>query len=123
ALLLQNTDAYQLANRPYADALGLSIIQTGNRNLAFDNGATRVLLLSTLAISVLLLLAPRLLRQWRYAATAAVAATAALVLAWNLAGQISAAKAANDYSKADIASFPRPLDWLDQATHGAPVPY
>jgi len=80
-------------------------------------------LLGVVAVSVALLLAPRLLAGKRYAAGGALALAAGLVLAWNLAGQISAGNAANDASKAAIGNYPRPLDWVDRATHGQPTLY
>ncbi len=46
-----------------------------------------------------------------------------LVLAWGLAGQISAANYSNDASQSLIQNYPRPLTWLDQATHGKPTLY
>ena len=123
AAILSNSAAYQLANRPYSDALGLSIIQTGNRNLALDNNGTRWVLLGAVAVSVMLLLAPRFLAARQRVAAVVLVLAAGLVLAWNVAGQISAGNAANDASKAAIGNYPRPLNWLDDATHGEPTLY
>jgi hypothetical protein len=114
---------YQLDSVPYADALGLSIAQMANRNLAFSADTAQWVLLGVLAISVALLVAPRLLSR-RPGATSTVLATAAvLVLAWNLAGQISAATYSNDTSKKYLAGFPNPPTWLDSVTHGEPALY
>jgi hypothetical protein len=123
AAIVSNSAAYQLGLRPYSDALGLSIIQTGNRNLSLDDNGTRWVLLGAVAVTVALLLAPRFLTARRRAAAGVLVLAAGLVLAWNLAGQISAGNAANDASKATIGNYPRPLDWLDVATHGEPTLY
>ena len=78
---------YALENVPYSDALGLAIAQMSNRNLSFTDSAVQWALVVTLAISVLLLVLPRLLGA-RRTAVRAVGVTAALVLAWTLTGQI-----------------------------------
>lgn len=108
---------------PYGDALGLSLVHTTNRNLAFDDGTTQWVLLASLAVAATLLLAPRLLERRRWVGQGAVAAAAALVLAWNLAGEISAASHSNDFSERILENYPRPLTWLDEATGGRPAVY
>ena len=52
---------YALENVPYSDALGLAIAQMSNRNLSFTDNAVQWALIVTLAVSVLLLVLPRLL--------------------------------------------------------------
>ena len=114
---------YALENVPYSDALGLAIAQMVNRNLAFDDDAVQWALIATLAVSVLLLVLPKLLGARRGAARTVVAVTAALVLAWTLTGQISAAKYSNDSGALITQNYPRPLNWLDEITGGEPVVY
>ena len=63
------TTPFQLDLFPYADALGLAIVQMANRDLAFDDGDVKVLLSVVLVISIALLLLPGL----RAVATAALA--------------------------------------------------
>ena len=77
----------------------------------------------TLAISVLLLVLPRLLGARRTAVRAVVGVTAALVLAWTLTGQISAAKYSNDSGDLITRNYPKPLEWLDDISGGEPVLY
>jgi hypothetical protein len=115
---------YQLTTVPAADTPGVAIAQMANRNLSFAHGGIEWALIVTLALSVVLLLAPRLLavRRPRWT-TGALAATAVLVLAWCLAGQISAATYSNDTSQAYITNYPRSLTWLDDITHGQPTLY
>ena len=115
------TTPYNLDLRPYSDALGLSIAQLANRDLAFDDRDVTWLLVVVLIVSVALLLAPKLVRG-RRAGMVAVAA-AGLVLAWNLAGQISASNAVNSFSQTLKANFPSPANWLDRADHGQTAIY
>ena len=114
---------YALENVPYSDALGLAIAQMSNRNLSFTDSAVQWALVVTLAISVLLLVLPRLLGARRTAVRAVVGVTAALVLAWTLTGQISAAKYSNDSGDLITRNYPKPLTWLDDISGGEPVLY
>ncbi len=52
-----------------------------------------------------------------------VGLTAALVLAWTLTGQISAAKYSNDSGDLITRNYPKPLTWLDEITGGEPALY
>ena len=54
---------------------------------------------------------------------AVVGVTAALVLAWTLTGQISAAKYSNDSGDLITRNYPKPLTWLDDISGGEPVLY
>ena len=117
------TTPYALENVPYSDALGLSIVQMSNRNLSFSDNGVQWALLVTLAVAVLLLALPRLLGTRRGAVRAVLGVTAALVLAWTLTGQISAAKYSNDSGDLITRNYPRPLNWLDEITGGEPVVY
>jgi hypothetical protein len=109
---------YALDNVPYDDAFGLSIVQMANRRLSFANPGVHWLLLGVLAISVLLLLAPRWLGGRRVLSGAVLALTAGLVLAWNLAGEIAGSNASNGFSRTVLQNFPAPAEWLDRVTHG-----
>jgi hypothetical protein len=114
---------FALDKVPYGDALGLSLLHTGNRELAFDDGTTQWVLLAALAIAAALLLAPRLLGRRPWAARAVVSTAAVLVLAWNMAGEISAAQHSNNFSERLLQSYPSPVTWLDQATGRKPAVY
>ena len=74
-------------------------------------------------LAVALLLAPRFLSRRPGWSLGATAAAAVLVVAWCLAGQISAANYSNDASQSRITNYPRPLTWLDRITHGKPTVY
>lgn len=117
------TTPYALENVPYSDALGLSIAQMSNRNLAFTDDAVQWALIITLAIAVVLLVVPRLIGERRRVVGGILVTTAALVLAWTLTGEISAAKYSNDSGKLITRNYPRPLSWLDEISGGEPVLY
>lgn len=114
---------YQTQFRLYSDALGLSILQMANRNLAFTENDAQWLMLAVLGISVALLFAPRLLGRRRYATGGVLVVAAGLVLAWNLAGQISAGTSANVFAKNLLGNFPTPPNWLDRETDGKDALY
>ncbi len=115
---------YQLVTVPAGDSLGVAIAQMANRNLSFAHGGVELALIAALVVSVGLLVGPGLVGATRpRAATGLVAAAAALVLAWCLAGQISAANYSNNASDSLISNYPRPLTWLDRAAHGQKVLY
>ena len=111
---------YLLDNVPSIDSLGVSIAQMSNRELSFAHGGIENALIVALVIAVALLLAPRFRPGW---STGLTATAALLVLAWCLSGQISAANYSNDASQSLIQNYPRPLTWLDKATHGKPTLY
>jgi hypothetical protein len=107
----------------YSDALGMSILQMANRNLAFTPGIARWTMLAVLGVSLLLLLSPALLRRFKPAAGGAVALSALLVLAWNITGQISAGLASNESSRDLLRNFPSPPNWVDRVTRGQTALY
>jgi hypothetical protein len=114
---------YQLTTVPASDSPGVSIAQWANRNLSFADSGVTTALIVVLVIGVALLVAPRFLRGRRRAVSAVVAVASVLVIAWSLAGEISAANYSNDESQGITANYPRPLNWLDKATHGKPTLY
>ena len=114
---------YQLETVPAGDSLGVAIAQMANRNLGFAHSGVEWALIATLVISVGLLVAPRALTARPRLGLGVLATSSVLVLAWCLAGQISAANYSSDASDSLISNYPRPLTWLDRATHGQPVVY
>lgn len=122
AYLIANTP-FALDNVPYGDAFGLSIAQMANRNLAFTDDAVEWTLFAALAVGLGLVLAARALARRPAAARAVVVATAGLVLAWNLAGEVSAAKYSGDSGRLILRNFPKPPSWLDAVTGGEPALY
>ncbi|MGE5273842.1 MAG: hypothetical protein ACM3QU_08815 [Verrucomicrobiota bacterium] len=123
-LYLILTTNYQL-DWPYFEALGFGIVQMANRDLAFDEGDIKVLLSVVLVISLALLLLPGLRRvaRHRWAATGIAATAVALLLAWNVAGEISSSNGVNVFSRTLLSNFPSPPTWIDDATGGRPTIY
>jgi hypothetical protein len=74
-------------------------------------------------ISVLVLVAPILLRG-RSRVVASVIAIAGLgVIGWNLAGELAAAAGTNSIARQAGATLKRPFSWVDAVTGGAPTLY
>ena len=107
----------------YSDAPGLAILEAANRHFGWTPHTARIVLLTVLAISVVLLLLPRFLAGRRQAITAVVATAAIGVLAWTMTAQISAATASDSFSNTFIQGVTPPLDWVDKATGGKPTIY
>jgi hypothetical protein len=123
-LYLILTTNYQL-DWPYFEALGFGIVQLANRDLAFDESDIKVLLSVVLAISLLLLLLPglRQVARRRWAAMGIAATAVALLLAWNVAGEVSSSNGINVFSRTLLGNFPKPATWIDDATGGKPAIY
>src|SRR5919108_70758 len=120
--VLVGTD-YKMDVHLYNDAPGLSILQSANRNLGLTPHGARIVLLSVLAASVAVLLAPRVRRVPAWAVRGLVVTAALFVLAWNITGQMAAASASRNFSDELLHNYPRPLNWLDQDDHGEPAMY
>jgi hypothetical protein len=108
---------------PYFEAPGFSLLAELNRDLELTQTTLEALLLVTLAVAVLLMLVPRLLARRPAALGAYSLAVAVLVLAWNVAGQQAGSAGSRSNADRFLASFPDPVDWLDDATGGAPTLY
>ncbi len=100
---------------PYFDAPGLAVLTLVNRDFRWDVGDFHDLLVCAAAISVTLLV----LRRRRHVPAVA----AAVLAAWLLTGQIYAANANANYSDVFANRIPTPRNWVDRATHGAPVTF
>jgi hypothetical protein len=116
------TTPFQLDLWPYSDALGFSIVQMANRDLAMDDRDVTWLLVVVLIVSIAVLVVPRLLARPRVT-TGIAAGAAALVIAWGLAGEISATNGTNNFSQVLLSNFPSPPNWLDKATGQKPAIY
>jgi hypothetical protein len=120
--VLVGTD-YKMDVHLYNDAPGLSILQSANRNLGLTPHGARIVLLSVLAASVLVLAAPRVRRVPAWAVRGLLVVSALFVLAWNVTGQMAAASASRNFSDELLRNYPRPLNWLDRADGGKPAMY
>jgi hypothetical protein len=111
---------YQMQFRIYFDAPGFSLLQAANRAYAWTPDHARDVLIGLLVLSLLVLVLPRVLPRGTRAVLASVAV---LVLAWTLAGQLSAASASNTFSEEVSRDIDEPLNWIDRATGRAPTLY
>lgn len=105
----------------YSDAPGLSILAKSRTVLGLGPRSLEAAVLALLALSAVLLLAP-LLRK-RAVVLAAVFASGAFVIAWNLTAELAAASASNKFASDFRAYMPEPPNWVDLATGGAPAMY
>jgi hypothetical protein len=117
------TTPYQLDLWPYSDALGFSIVQMANRDLAMDDRDVTWLLVVVLIVSIAVLLVPRFLRRPPRIGLWVGVVAAALVLSWNLTGEISASNGTNNFSQVLLDNFPSPPNWLDKVTGRKPTIY
>ena len=121
--------AYLLATTPYhsnehfySDAPGLAILQWMNRTWAFTTAdvghVVFGILIGTAVVAAGLELVRR--RPGRVASRAiglvAGGLLAALVLTWNLTGEVVAADASNSFATSFRSVLPTPPDWIDRET-------
>jgi hypothetical protein len=118
--LLQHTP-YHMEVHFYADAPGLSILQSANRVLSFTPHDARILLYVVLLISALAVAAATVLRE-REARQLLVTAVC-FVIGWSLIGEITGARASHSFSNQLLSNFLKPYDWVDQATGRKPTLY
>ena len=123
ALYLVVTTPFKLDAYPYSDAPGLSIAQGANRTLGLAEGTIEATLVAVVFAAALICLAPLVLRRRPEVLKPLLAVTAALVLAWNLTGQLAAADGSRILSNQLLSNYPRPLNWLDRLTGGEPAMY
>ena len=112
---------YHMYEHFYADAPGLSILQSANRVLSLTPGEAQIALLVIVAVCVGVLAAIAFFPGRWLGGT--VAAAALLVLAWNLTGQITGARSSHEFGDQLLANLPTPHDWVDEATGGEPTVY
>jgi hypothetical protein len=119
-LILILTTPYDMGQEISYNAPGLAVLQQANRYLSIDPTGAKIGLVGLLALSIALLLAPRVLG--RRAAWVAVAVAAA-VIGWNLTGEFAFAAASNRFSDRFEENIRPPFTWVDDVTHGAPTLY
>lgn len=117
------TTPFQMDSLLYFDAPGLAILAGARRSLDWTPEYAESVLLGVLVLAVAGLLAPRVLNGYRRLAPAASALVGVLVIGWCLTAEIAAADGSRRAADAYLAELPKPLDWLDRATGGAPALY
>ena len=111
---------YQMQFRVYSDAPGLSLLQAANRTYAWTPDHARNVMIGFVVLSLTVIVLPRVL-PW--GTRQVLALVAVLLLAWGIAGQMSAASASNTFSEEISADIEPPFNWIDRATGGAPTLY
>jgi hypothetical protein len=114
---------YQMGVQLYSDALGFAILEQGNRYLSWTPHFARWLLIAIAVGSMLVLLAPRLLRGRERIAAAVTAVAAAAVVGWSLTGEIAAATGTKSIAASAATTLKHPFGWIDTATHLKPTLY
>ncbi|HEY2072258.1 MAG TPA: hypothetical protein VGG88_01650 [Gaiellaceae bacterium] len=114
---------YQMGIQLYSDALGFAILQQGNRFLSWTPTFARWLLVAIALGTVLVLLAPRLLRGRERLTGIVLAVAAVLVVGWNLTAELAAATGTKSVARGAAATLGHPFGWVDDATHLKPTLY
>ncbi len=114
---------YEMGVRFYSDAPGFSIAQQSNLTFYLTPHDVRLVLLGLFAVSMLIVLAPRLLPTRQRLVGALTVVLAVGIVAWNLTGEISAASNTNFIGRQFGASLVRPFSWVDAITKGRPTLY
>jgi hypothetical protein len=118
ALYVILTTGYEMGQDISYNAPGLAILQQANRWIALTPTGAKIVLLVVLAVTVAVLLAPRYLKR---GGLVVAGAAAAVVLLWNLTGEIGFATASNRTSDQALSNIRGNPTWLDKATGGAPT--
>jgi hypothetical protein len=110
---------------PYFEAFGFSILSWANRApIYFSVHTLERSLYIVVAIAAAILLAARELRLPRPAAVAGLTLVAAALIAWNLGGELSGARAAGGSSDTYLAGFPlKPPNAVDRYVGDGTVTY
>jgi hypothetical protein len=106
---------------PNIEALGLSLPAWLHLHYGTSAQFFHRLLAGCALASVALGLLPRLGRPRLVGP--ALGAAAALVLAWNVGGELAASYFSRGFSELMRDAVPKPLDWVDRANGGAPTIY
>ncbi|MGH2934568.1 MAG: hypothetical protein ACRDL2_08655 [Gaiellaceae bacterium] len=114
---------YQMWIQLYSDALGFAILQQGNRDLGWTPQFARWLLFAIFVVTVLALLAPRLLRGRERIGEIVLGAAAVAAVGWSLTGEMAASAGTNALSRQYAATLNKPYTWIDDATHLKPTLY
>ena len=109
---------------PASDAPSFAVIARAHSEWSWSSGGIRAALLAAVAVSAIVLLAlPRLRKRPGALGRFAVAAVCAAVVGWALTAEFYANAVAAGFSRETTTTLPRPLDWIDGATHGGRAVY
>jgi hypothetical protein len=108
---------------PYFEAPGFALLAAANRTLALEPSTIASLVPLVAVVAALLVLAAALLTRRPAARAAVVGVAAALVLGWNVLGQLYASQGARESASFLLSGYAEPRDWVDRAAGGEPVLY
>ncbi len=111
----------RLDQYPYYEAHGLAIATFFNRELSWSENVIQGVLIAVCVLSLLVVLALRLLRRGSTGFAAVAGVTAVAVVAWGLTGQVYAAEGERRHSVQVDGNLPQPYDWVEEATGGESV--
>jgi hypothetical protein len=123
AVYLVVTTPYQMGVQLYSDALGLAILQQGNRYLAWTPWFAQWLMLAITIAGACMLVVPRYLGGHRRAAALVAGAVGVLIVGWNLTSEIAAAVGSDSVSREEATTLGKPYDWVDQIAKRKPTLY
>jgi hypothetical protein len=107
----------------YSDALGLAILEQGNRFFELTPTAAQWWLLALLVVGLALVLAMMFLRGRRTLSTALAVVLGVGLLAWNVTAQIAAAAGNVSVSRELAKTLRHPFSWVDDVTGGKKTIY
>lgn len=113
---------YQLG-WPYVDSPGYGITVMANRAFYWNQPDIRKALAVSLVVSVLVLLVVRASRIPNLVRTVVVALALLTSFVWMSAGEVTSARGSANAARLTTANLPKPLNWIDRATHGQGVTY
>lgn len=114
---------YQMGVQLYSDALGFAIVQQANRDIGWTPQFVRMLLVVMVLVSMLVLIAPRVLGRNARTAAAITVVAAVGVIGWNFTGELAASAGTDSIARAEATTLGRPFTWLDRKTHGRSTLY
>jgi hypothetical protein len=114
---------YAMGVRLYSDALGFAILQQANLYFFWTPAVARAVVLAALVGGLALLVAPQLVATRRRVAATCVTVLAALLVAWNLTGEIAAAAGTNSIARSAGHTLGHPYTWVDDLTQLRPTVY
>jgi hypothetical protein len=121
ALVLAHTPL--IFDFPYFEAPGYAMLVAANRTLALTPAQIAELLPLLLGVALAFVVAAALLSRRPRLRAGVVWAAAALVLTWNVLGQLQVSSGARSSADFLLSGYVEPRDWVDRASGGEEVLY
>lgn len=113
---------YQLSD-PYVDAPGYGIAVMANRGFYWNQPDIRKALAAAVAISLLVFALQRVSRLPHIVRVGAIGLACLTTAVGMSAGQVTSVRGSISAAKQSMANLAKPVNWIDQATHGQGVTY